>query len=85
MADRRPVLRALARRAVGAAVVGAVTLAVVVAVEIQLARSGDRLPELKLALDRPGSGPRVVWLGDSTAVGERFGEDHETNVSNTRS
>ena len=70
MADRRPVLRALARRAVGAAAVGAVTLAVVVAVEIQLARSGDRLPELKLALDRPGSGPRVVWLGDSTAVGE---------------
>ena len=47
----------------------AVALAVVVAVEIQLARSGERLPERKLVLDRPGGGPRVVWLGDSTAAG----------------
>jgi lysophospholipase L1-like esterase len=48
----------------------AVGLTVIVVVEIQLARSGDRLPELKLVLDRPGNAPRVVWLGDSTAVGE---------------
>jgi lysophospholipase L1-like esterase len=48
----------------------AVGLTVVVAVEIQLARSGHRLPELKLVLDRPGNGPRVVWLGDSTGAGE---------------
>jgi lysophospholipase L1-like esterase len=64
------VLRVLARRAVSATLASAVGLAVVVAVEIQLARSGDRLPALKLVLDRPGSGPRVVWLGDSTAAGE---------------
>jgi lysophospholipase L1-like esterase len=63
-------LRTLARRAVSAALASAVGLAVTVAVEIQLALSGDRLPELTLVLDRPGSGPRVVWLGDSTAVGE---------------
>ena len=47
-------------------VVGAV---IVVAVEIPLARSGGRLPHLELTLDRPGAGPRVVWLGDSTAAG----------------
>jgi lysophospholipase L1-like esterase len=41
----------------------------VLAVEIQLARAGGRLPHLELVLDRPGSGPRVVWLGDSTAAG----------------
>lgn len=61
--------RRLARRgglAVAAAVVGA---AVVLAVEIQLARSGARLPDLDLVLDRPGDGRRVVWLGDSTAAG----------------
>jgi lysophospholipase L1-like esterase len=47
-------------------VVGA---AVVLAVEVQLARSGGRLPHLELALDHPGGGPRLVWLGDSTAAG----------------
>jgi lysophospholipase L1-like esterase len=59
----------LARRGglvVAAAVVG---VAVVLAVEIQLARAGTRLPELDLVLDRPGEGRRVVWLGDSTAAG----------------
>ncbi|HEU5448476.1 MAG TPA: SGNH/GDSL hydrolase family protein [Acidimicrobiia bacterium] len=49
-----------------AAVVGA---AVVLVVEIQLARGGTRLPDLELVLDRPGEGRRVVWLGDSTAAG----------------
>jgi lysophospholipase L1-like esterase len=43
--------------------------AVVLVVEIQLARGANRLPDLDLTLDRPGSGPRVVWLGDSTAAG----------------
>ena len=59
----------LARRGglvVAAAVAGA---AVVLAVEIQLARSGSRLPDLQLVLDRPGAGRRLVWLGDSTAAG----------------
>jgi lysophospholipase L1-like esterase len=59
----------LARRGglvVAAAVVG---VAVVLAVEIQLARAGTRLPDLDLVLDRPGEGRRVVWLGDSTAAG----------------
>jgi lysophospholipase L1-like esterase len=51
---------------VAAAVVGA---AVVLVVEIQLARAGARLPDLELVLDRPGAGRRVVWLGDSTAAG----------------
>ena len=51
---------------VAAAVVGA---AVVLVVEIQLARGGTRLPDLELVLDRPGDGRRVVWLGDSTAAG----------------
>jgi lysophospholipase L1-like esterase len=51
---------------VAAAVVG---VAVVLAVEIQLARAGTRLPDLDLALDRPGDGRHVVWLGDSTAAG----------------
>jgi lysophospholipase L1-like esterase len=51
---------------VAAAVVGA---AVVLAVEIQLARAGTRLPDLDRVLDRPGEGRRVVWLGDSTAAG----------------
>ncbi len=49
-----------------AAVVGAASVLVV---EIQLARSGTRLPDLELVLDRPGEGRRVVWLGDSTAAG----------------
>ena len=49
-----------------AAVVGA---AVVLVVEIQLARAGSRLPDLELVLDRPGEGRKVVWLGDSTAAG----------------
>ena len=31
--------------------------AIVLAVEIQLARSGGRLPHIELALDRPGTGP----------------------------
>ena len=49
----------------------AVAGAAVVAAEIQVARSGDRLPELTFELDRPGAGgPSVVWLGDSTIVGE---------------
>jgi lysophospholipase L1-like esterase len=68
-AARRAGLRTFARRAAGAAVGLAAGLVVVVGVEIQLARSGHRLAELKLALDRPGTGPRVVWLGDSTAAG----------------
>jgi lysophospholipase L1-like esterase len=38
-------------------------------VEIQLARSGGRLPDVPLALDGPGAGRRMVWLGDSTAAG----------------
>ena len=42
---------------------------IVLALEIQLARGGDRLPELGLVLDRPGTGRRLVWLGDSTAAG----------------
>ena len=59
----------LARRGgviVAAAVAGVV---VVLAVEIQLARAGTRLPDLDLILDRTGEGRRVVWLGDSTAAG----------------
>ena len=62
------------RHALNRLVAGAFGLAVagtlVVAVEVQMARSGYRLPELTLLLDRPGAGPHVVWLGDSTAVGE---------------
>jgi lysophospholipase L1-like esterase len=61
--------RRLARRGglgVAALVAGA---AIVLVVEIQLARSGSRLPDLDLVLDRPGAGRRVVWLGDSTAAG----------------
>ena len=59
----------LARRAslaVAAAVAGT---AAVLVVEIQLARAGSHLPDLELALDRPGAGKRLVWLGDSTAAG----------------
>jgi lysophospholipase L1-like esterase len=59
----------LARRGglvVAAAAMGA---AVVLAVEIQLARAGTQLPNLELVLDRPGAGRRMVWLGDSTAAG----------------
>ena len=59
----------LARRgrlAVAAAFAGAL---VVLAVEIQLARGGIRLPDLELVLDRSGAGKRLVWLGDSTAAG----------------
>jgi acyl-CoA thioesterase I len=59
----------LARRGslvVAAAVAG---VAVVLAVEIQVARAGSRLPDLELVLDRPGEGKRMVWLGDSTAAG----------------
>jgi lysophospholipase L1-like esterase len=63
-------VRALVNRGVLGAFGLAAGLALVVTAEIQLARSGDRLPELKLVLDRPGNGPRVVWLGDSTGVGE---------------
>ena len=61
--------RRLARRGgLGVAVLVAGT-ALVLVVEIQLARSGSRLPDLELVLDRPGTGRRVVWLGDSTAAG----------------
>lgn len=59
----------LARRGslvVAAAVAG---MAVVLAVEIQIARAGSRLPDLELVLDRQGAGKRLVWLGDSTAAG----------------
>ena len=59
----------LARRgglAVAAVVAGT---AVVLAVEIHMARSGARLPDLELVLDRAGTGRRIVWLGDSTAAG----------------
>jgi acyl-CoA thioesterase-1 len=52
--------------AVAAAVAG---VAVVLAVEIQVARAGSRLPDLDLRLDRQGEGKRLVWLGDSTAAG----------------
>src|SRR5581483_8524541 len=45
-------LRELARRAVAAALGLGAGLVVLVAVEIQLARSGHRLPEPKLELDR---------------------------------
>ena len=62
-------LRRVARRVVAGTFGLVLALAVVVAVEIQLARSGDRLSGLKLVLDRPGGGPHVVWLGDSTAAG----------------
>ena len=59
----------LARRA-GLAVAAVVAgTAAVLAVEIQLARSGTRLPDLQLVLDRSGPGRRLVWLGDSTAAG----------------
>jgi lysophospholipase L1-like esterase len=44
-------------------------LAIVLVIEIQLARAGSRLPDLDLVLDRPGPGRRLVWLGDSTAAG----------------
>lgn len=56
----------------------AVGLAVVVLVEVQLARLGEQLPVVDLDLDGPvggeagagGSGRlRMVWLGDSTAAG----------------
>jgi len=55
----------------GSLVVAAVVagVAAVLLVEIQVARSGNRLPDLELVLDRPGAGPRLVWLGDSTAAG----------------
>jgi lysophospholipase L1-like esterase len=43
--------------------------AIVLIVEIQVARAGSRLPELELVLDRTGAGRRLVWLGDSTAAG----------------
>ena len=51
---------------VAAGVAGA---ALVLVVEVQMARSGSRLPHLELVLDRSGNGRRVVWLGDSTAAG----------------
>ena len=44
-------------------------VAVVLVIEIQLARAGSRLPDRDLVLNRPGTGKRVVWLGDSTAAG----------------
>lgn len=59
----------LARRGGLIVAAAAVGVAVVLAVEIQLARMGTRLPDLDLVLDRPGEGSRVVWLGDSTAAG----------------
>jgi lysophospholipase L1-like esterase len=59
----------LARRVGLLVVAGVAGMAAVLAVEIQLARSGSRLPDLQLVLDRPGSGRRLVWLGDSTAAG----------------
>ena len=46
------------RGALGAAGLVAGT-AVVLLVEIQLARSGNRLPDAPLALDRPGTGRRL--------------------------
>jgi lysophospholipase L1-like esterase len=59
----------LARRG-GLTVAGLVAgTAIVLVVEIQLARSGGRLPHMELVLDRPGAGRRLVWLGDSTAAG----------------
>jgi len=51
---------------VAAAVVG---VAIVLLVEIQLARAGNRLPDVEMVLDRHGAGRRIVWLGDSTAAG----------------
>ena len=66
-ADRR--LVRFARRGSLAVATVAAGAVVVLAVEIQLARSGTRLPDRQLVLDRAGSGRRVVWLGDSTAAG----------------
>ena len=43
--------------------------AILLGVEILVARGGSRLPDLELELDRPGTGRRLVWLGDSTAAG----------------
>jgi lysophospholipase L1-like esterase len=43
--------------------------AILLGVEILVARGGSRLPDLELVLDRPGQGRRLVWLGDSTAAG----------------
>jgi acyl-CoA thioesterase I len=51
---------------VAAAVAG---VAVVLVIEIHLARGGSRLPDVDLVLNRAGTGKRVVWLGDSTAAG----------------
>lgn len=76
MPEGRPDLGAAARvgrkwarrGALGAAGLVAGT-AIVLLVEIQFARVGNRLPDVELLLDRPGTGPRLVWVGDSTAAG----------------
>lgn len=60
------------RRALLAAAGVPVAAAAVLAVEVQLARSGPRLPEAAHEFDDAGSGsarPLAVWLGDSTAAG----------------
>jgi len=66
---RRAAVGVVAGRVLAAVFGLAVAGAAVVAVEILLARSGHRLPDRPLVLDRPGGGPRVVWLGDSTVAG----------------
>ena len=63
-------LRRVVGRALGGSLAVAAGLGVVLMVEVQMARSGHRLPERPLVLDRAGAGPRMVWLGDSTAAGE---------------
>ncbi|HVW32888.1 MAG TPA: GDSL-type esterase/lipase family protein [Acidimicrobiia bacterium] len=66
----RRAVRVTAGRVAGGLGAVAAGLAVVALAEVQMARSGYRLPAGPLALDRPGNGPRIVWLGDSTAAGE---------------
>lgn len=62
------------RRAVIGVVFAPVAVAAVLAVEVQLARSGPDLPD-DAPLDHdgrlggPGAALRMVWLGDSTAAG----------------
>lgn len=68
------------RRLVIAAAVVTITPVLVLAVEVQMARTGDRLDDEvgfrpRDRTVRPGEDPtRVVWLGDSTSTGVGAGE-----------
>lgn len=67
-------MRRRVRRAVIGVALVPVALAAVLAVEVQLARSGPDLPDdspldLDGRLGGPGDALRTVWLGDSTAAG----------------